>query len=158
MPWTKSSTFNPRVGQNEALESFLFELDKYLFDPKNSRKVKDNLTQLQRRALKRLSTWNVDPQCDRMFRIQDKGSWLVLEDKYREKMLSYLEHISMFKEETEDPCERNKSKLPLARYIIWLIWGLYKSIMTAFDVCLLAHMCFQNVPWTCHSEERLVLL
>ena len=78
-PWTKPSTFNPTAGQNEALESVLFELEKYLFDPKNSRKVNDNLTQLQRRALKRLSTWNVNPQCDRMFRIQDKGSRLVLE-------------------------------------------------------------------------------
>ena len=58
-PWTKPSTFNPMAGQNEALESFLFELEKYLFDPKNSRKINDNLTQLQRRALKQLSTWNV---------------------------------------------------------------------------------------------------
>ena len=55
-PWTKPSTFNPTAGQNEALESFLFELEKYLFDPKNSRKVNENLTQMQRRALKRLST------------------------------------------------------------------------------------------------------
>ena len=41
-PCIKLSAFNPRVGQNEALELFLFKLEKYLFDPKNSRKVKDN--------------------------------------------------------------------------------------------------------------------
>ena len=112
-PRTKPSTFNLTAGQNEALESFLFELEKYLFNPKNSRKVNDNLTQLQRRALKRLSTWNVNPQCDRMFRIQDKGSWLVLEwkDKYREKILNYIEDISIFKEETEDPSEINKARV-----------------------------------------------
>ena len=51
------------------------------------------------------------PQCDCMFRIQDKGSRLLLEwkDKYREKMLSYRENI--FQEDTEDPSERSKAKV-----------------------------------------------
>ena len=62
-PWIRQSTFNTKVDQNEALESFLFELEKYLFDPNNSRKVKDSLIQQHRRASERLSTWNVDPQC-----------------------------------------------------------------------------------------------
>ena len=79
-PWIKPSTFNPKVGQNEALESFLFELEKYLFDPRSSRKIKDNLTQLQRRALKRLSTWNLDPLCDHMSQhptyVEDEGHFL----------------------------------------------------------------------------------
>ena len=48
-----------------------------------------------------------------MFRIQDKGSRLVLEwkDKYREKMLSYFENLSIFQEETKDPSERNKARV-----------------------------------------------
>ena len=87
-------------GENEALETFLTELQNYLFDPGNYRKVKDNVAQMQRNALRNLSTWNSNPNNDRMFRIQDKGSRLVIEwkDKYREKMLSYLQDVSIFKE------------------------------------------------------------
>ena len=50
---------------------------------------------------------------DRMLRIQDKGSQLVLKwkDKYQEKMLSYLEDTSIFKEEPKDPSERNKARI-----------------------------------------------
>ena len=34
-----------------------------------------------------------------------------MERQYREKMLSYIEDISIFKEETEDPRERNKARV-----------------------------------------------
>ena len=125
-PWRKPSTFNPKQGQNEALGSFLLELEDYLFDPKKNRKVKHNLTQIQRNALRSLSTWNVSPNCDRMFRIQDKGSRLVIEwkDQYRRKTLHYLEDISIFKEELENPSERNKGKVnEWARK-----WNLRKNI------------------------------
>ena len=111
-PWTPVSTFNPTPGENEVLETFLTELQNYLFDPENYRKVKDNLTQMQRNALRNLSTWNSNPNNDRMFRIQDKGSRLVIEwkDKYCEKMLSYLQDVSIFKEEAENPFEENERK------------------------------------------------
>ena len=48
-----------------------------------------------------------------MFRVQDKGSRLVIDwkDKYLEKMLNYLEGISIFKEETEPPLEKNEQKV-----------------------------------------------
>ena len=81
-PWTKKSNFNPVPGQNEALEEFILELENYLFDPSNTRKVRDNLTQDERQCLKEISTWNQDENCDKMFRIQDIGSRLVLKERY----------------------------------------------------------------------------
>ena len=41
-------------GDNEALEEFIDELFKYLFDPKNFRQVRDNLTPQERRSLKKV--------------------------------------------------------------------------------------------------------
>ena len=97
-PWDKTSTFSPTLGKSEALKEFISELEKYLFDPKNIRRVKDNLTREERVCLKRLSQWNKDKNCTKMFRVQDKGSRLVLESKerYKAKMLQYLEDISVF--------------------------------------------------------------
>ena len=55
-------------------------------------------------CLKRLSQWNKDNNCTKMFRVQDKGSRLVVESKerYKEKMLQYLEDISVFREDGEN--------------------------------------------------------
>ena len=72
-PWTKKSNFNSVPGQNEALEEFILEPENYLFDPSNTRKVRDNLTQDELQCLKEMSTWNQDENCDKMFRVQDKG-------------------------------------------------------------------------------------
>ena len=68
---------------------------------------------MQRNALRNLSTWNSNQNNDKMFRIQDKGSRLVIEwkDKYREKMLSYLQDVSISKEEAENPLEDNERKV-----------------------------------------------
>ena len=112
-PWTKPSTFEPRIGQNESLELFIQEVESFLFYSGKSKKVKDNLTAQQREALKRLRTWNKDPSCPRMFLVQDKGSRLVVEwkNKYKQRMLNYLEDINVFKEETEDPSQRNMERV-----------------------------------------------
>ena len=100
-PSDTKTTFNPMPAKSEALEEFILDLEKYLFDPKNIRRVKDNLTRGERVYLKRLSHWNKDNNCTKMFRVQDKGSRLVLESKerYKEKMLQYLEDISVFRED-----------------------------------------------------------
>ena len=105
--------YNPRPGDNEALELFLLQVERYLFDPRNARKVKDNHTQVQRNALKSLSSWTENPENDRTVRVHDKGSRLVIEwkDGYREKMLNYLEDMSIFKAETEPPLEKNEQKV-----------------------------------------------
>ena len=60
--------------------------------------------------MSRYKMYNVIPQCDRMFRIQDKGSRLVLEwkDKYQEKMLSYIVDIAYSKKKQKIPVKEIK--------------------------------------------------
>ena len=112
-PWDTKLTFNPTLGKSEAPEEFISELEKYLFVPKNIRRVKDNFTREERVCLKRLSQWNKDNNCTKMFRVQDKGSRLVLESKERskEKMLQYLEDISVFREDGENQSRENEEKV-----------------------------------------------
>ena len=64
-------------------------------------------------CLKRLSQWNKDKNCTKMFRVQDKGSRLVLESKerYKTKMLQYLEDISVFRQDGEDQSRENEEKV-----------------------------------------------
>lgn len=109
----ETSEFKPTPGKSEALEEFITELELYLFDPSNMRKVKYNMTKEERDCLKELSKWNKDEMCPRMFRIQDKGSRLVVESKerYRKKMLEYLEDISIFKENEEEQTETNEKRV-----------------------------------------------
>ena len=56
-----------------------------------------------------MSKWNNDENSERMFRVQNKGSRLVLESKerYNELMLKYLEDKSIFKEDQEDQSQIN---------------------------------------------------
>ena len=48
-----------------------------------------------------------------MFRIQDKGSRLVVKckERYKRKMLDYLEDVSIFQENGEDQCQANMKKV-----------------------------------------------
>ena len=64
-------------------------------------------------CVKRLNQWNEDKNCTKMFRVQDKGSRLVLESKerYKEKMLQYLEDIRVFREDGEDQSRENEEKV-----------------------------------------------
>ena len=80
-PWKPKSCFTTVEGENEALEEFIDEFFKYLFDPKNFRQVRDNLTPQERRSLKKLSRFNRDENNPRIIRVQDKGSSFVLEFK-----------------------------------------------------------------------------
>ena len=54
-PWTKASEFDPVPGENMALEEFLTEVMRYIFDPKNMGKRVNNLTAEEREALRDLS-------------------------------------------------------------------------------------------------------
>ena len=49
----------------------------------------------------------------RTFRVQDKGSRLVIESKeqYKEKMLKYLENENIFKEDQADVIKENEEKV-----------------------------------------------
>ena len=82
-PWTPKSTWHPPRYLNEKLEEYLDEVYSDLFSPDNIRKVPDNLTWLQKEALKCLSKWNYDDTNPRMFRVQDKGARLCIEWKER---------------------------------------------------------------------------
>ena len=89
-PWTKPSKFEPTPGQSESLD---YSFERWRTEKTNTKRtVKDNMT------LKTLGTWNKDPSNPRMFRIQDKGSRLVVEWKHRHKegILKYLENIKYF--------------------------------------------------------------
>ena len=79
--WKKKSQFKPAPGKSEALVEFISELESYLFNPHNARKVKYNLTKEENTYLKNLSKWSKDEECPHMLRIQDKGSELVIESK-----------------------------------------------------------------------------
>ena len=57
-PRQSASSFSPEPGENIALEKFLFQIYKYLFDPKNERKCKDNISGEERHALINRSMWN----------------------------------------------------------------------------------------------------
>ena len=59
-PWLPRSSFQPEQGINEAVQKFPAELYCKLFDPKNRRKVKQNLSREETLALRKLSTWNKD--------------------------------------------------------------------------------------------------
>ena len=77
----KKSQFKPAPGKSEPLEEFISEVESYLFNPHNARKVKYNLTKEENTCLKDLSKLNKDEERPRMFRIQDKVSRLVIKSK-----------------------------------------------------------------------------
>ena len=78
-PWTPGSNWDPPHNMNEKLEEYLEEVHIDLFSPENIRKVPDNMTSMQREALRNLSKWNHDENSPRMFRVQDKGGRLLIE-------------------------------------------------------------------------------
>ena len=70
-PWTPGSNWDPPHNMNEKLEEYLEEVHNDLFSPENIRKVPDNMTSMQKEALRNLSKWNHDETNPRMFRVQD---------------------------------------------------------------------------------------
>ena len=82
---------------------------KYLFDPENFRKVRDNLTAQERRSLKKLSRFNRDENNPTIIRVQDKGSRFVIDfmETYFQECMKYLEDENTFRQEREDPSEKH---------------------------------------------------
>ena len=62
---------------NDATEAFIFKCHESLFDPDNRRKINDNLTTVQRNALKELM--NLVQDHGIIVRFEDKGSRFVLD-------------------------------------------------------------------------------
>ena len=109
-PWLPKSSLQPEQGTNEAVEKFIAELYCKLFDTKNRRKVKQNLSREEKLALRKLSTWNKDTDCPRVIRVQDKGSKFVIDWKstYIENISNYIGDRSIFRQEIDNPTEKHK--------------------------------------------------
>ena len=107
-PWTPGSNWDPPHNMNEKLEEYLEEVHNDLFSPENVRKVPDNMTSMQKDALRNLSKWNHDETNPRMFRVQDKGVRLFIEwkERYRSKVEDYLEDTRIFREEDHDVSQK----------------------------------------------------
>ena len=108
-PWQGASSFSPEPGENTALEKFLFQIYRYLFDPKNEREFKDNISVEERQALINMSMWNKDPDNPRVGRVQDKGSRFVVDWKetYIRKSMEHLGDNSTFVSNEVDPSVLN---------------------------------------------------
>ena len=85
-PWTKNSKLRkpPSPTDNAALESFINCLETTILNPKNLRKVQDNMNKNERKAMKKIKKWD-----NRIVRLQDKGSRFIILDR-----LTYCEKIS----------------------------------------------------------------
>ena len=92
------------------MEKFLAELYCTFFDPKNRRKVKQNLSREEKVALRILSTWNKDADCPRVIRVQDKDSKFVIDSKskYTQNISNYIGDGSIFRQEIENLTEKHK--------------------------------------------------
>ena len=83
--WEKRSEVVPRAGENVALEEFLAQMYRDLFNPQNRKWVKDNLTVEERYSLKKNCRWNKEYDNPRVMRMEDKGSSFVID--WRSKYL-----------------------------------------------------------------------
>ena len=108
-PWQSASSFSPEPGENTALEKFLFQIYRYLFDPKNERKFKDNISVEERQSLINIIMWNKDLDNPRVTRVQDKGSRFVVDWKetYIRKSMEHLGDNSTFVSNEVDPSVLN---------------------------------------------------
>ena len=98
---------------NEKLEEYLEEVYSDLFSTDNIRKVPDNLTWLQKEALKSLSKWNYDDTNPKMFRVQDKGARMCIEwkERYKKKVEDYLQDTRIFRQGDQDRSDENQTKV-----------------------------------------------
>ena len=108
-PWQSASSFSSERGESIVLEKFLFQIYRYLFDPKNERKYKDNISVEERQALINMSMWNRDRDNLRVIRVQDKGSRFVVDWKetYIRKSVEHIEDNSTFACNEVDPSVLN---------------------------------------------------
>lgn len=92
-PVPRTSSWDPHTSCHE-LELFISKVNRDILNPKNTRKVQDNLSKGERLALKEFKTNH-----EIAIRLQDKGSRFVLIDllDYEEKMLEQLNNPLHYK-------------------------------------------------------------
>ena len=106
---TISSTSNwmPPKSSFPEVELFLNNVKKDIFEHKNLRRAKDNLTREERSALGKLKS------SDNVFRIQDKGSRFVIisQNEYKDKMLGQLNNDLHYNKLDHDPTSEHFEKI-----------------------------------------------
>ena len=112
-PWERQSEIVPNAGENGALEEFLMQVYWDLFNTKNTKWVKDNLTGEERDSLKRICRWNKEYDNSRVVRVKDKGFSFVKDwrSKYLKECSEFIADQSTFSEDDKDLIEDNRDKV-----------------------------------------------
>ena len=99
--------YRTRETNYKSLETFIENMEKDLFNPKNVKTARSNLSKDGKKALKEIKSWD-----DKVVRVQDKESrFVILEiDVYEEKIQQQIDRSS-FKELKEDPSKLFQQKI-----------------------------------------------
>ena len=104
-----NNLYGSKETKNKHLETFIDTIEKQLFEPKNIKCVRSNLTYEERKALAELKSME-----NTVVRIQDKGSRFVLltNEDYENKVEHQIARSS-FKELPSDPSQEFERKVKL---------------------------------------------
>ena len=99
--------YRTRETKYKSLETFIENTEKELFNPKNVKIARSNLSKDEKKALKEIKSWD-----DKVVRVQDKGSrFAILENEvYEEKIQQQIDRSS-FKELKDDPSKLFQQKI-----------------------------------------------
>ena len=99
--------YRSKPSTNNSVELFIKSIEKELFNPNNIKKTRNNLNKEKKLALKEMKLWN-----DKVIRVQDKGSRLVVLDtnSYIEKVEHQINRSSFDKLDA-DPSSKFKEKV-----------------------------------------------
>ena len=104
-----NNLYRSRETKNKHLETFIDTIEKQLFEPKNIKRVRSNLTYEERKALAELK-----PMENTVVRVQDKGSrFALLTNEDNENKVEHQLARSSFKELLNDPSQEFERKVKL---------------------------------------------
>ena len=109
-PWHQpTSKKAPRA--NDATEAFIFKVHEELFSVEKRRKINDNLTQNQRKALKELMSLVEDHGI--IIRFEDKGSRFVVDSiaNHDATLLQDLNDANQYDKLPDNPIEHVKDRI-----------------------------------------------
>ena len=83
LEWNIAPLYRTRETKYKSLETFIENMEKELFNPKNVKTARSNLSKDEKKALKQIKLWD-----DKVVRVQDKGyRFAILENEvYEEKI------------------------------------------------------------------------
>ena len=104
-----NNLYRSKETKNKHLESFIDTIDRQLFEPKNIKRVRSNLTYEERKALAELK-----PMENTVVRVQDKGSrFALLTNEDDENKVEHQLARSSFNELLNDPSQEFERKVKL---------------------------------------------